>query len=223
MSDETTPTAPIKKSHKKKAAAAPTVQTGGMVLSAEQFLMLMQQQAEILRNNKDADIEAAATINARAMKKALRPENEIAPGVSIYNPKGERDCPRPKPTHIYMLAQYPICDPGNYDTTTWTELELLNRLQPGEYPVTKSDGSEVKVLVKTEFNSGGKPYKTTLFADGKGLAKDDPDQKTNWPPLVQLLTQMITGERPQESYARYQDIIDRLQAENAALKAATAA
>ena len=194
-----------------------TVQSQGYAPTADQWSMLI----DALKSNKAADIEAAATVNARAMKKALRPENEIAPGVSAYNPKGERDFPRPKPTQIFMLARYPICEPGNYDTTTWTEIELLNQIKGGAYMVTKADGTDVEVLVKGETDSAGRPYKMTLFADGKGIQDDD--QKNNWPPLLQILTQMVMGERPDQSFARYQAIIDRQAAELAALKAASAA
>src|SRR4051812_15592244 len=94
--------------------AVAAVEQAGFVPTMAQWQMLI----ETLRGNKEADIEAAATVNARAMKKALRPENEISPMISAYNPKGETEFPRPKPTHIFMLAKYPICDPGNYDTTT---------------------------------------------------------------------------------------------------------
>lgn len=189
------------------AAAQAVVAQAGIAPTAEQWNQLIAA----LASNKAADMEIAATVNAQAMKKALRPENEISPMISVYNPKGETKYPRPKPTHIYMMARYPICDPGNYDTTTWTELELLNQLKPGEYPVTKGDGLDVKVLVKTEFDSAGRPYKTTLFADGRGIRDDE--EKNNWPPLLQILTQIVTGEAPSQSFARYQRIIDDLRAQ----------
>lgn len=193
---------------------------GGGGMTPELFLKAMEKQAEILRSNKDVDEELSARIHAQAMKKALRPENEIAPGISAFNPKGERDHARPKPTHIYMMARYPICDPGNYDTTTWSELELLNQLKAGAYKVTKADGTDVEVLVKTEYDSAGRPYRTTLFADGKGIADDE--QKHNWPPLMQILTQMITGEAPMQSFARYQRVIDEQAARIRELEASAA-
>lgn len=187
-------------------------------MSRAEMMEYMSMLVESLRSNKLADVEMAATIHAQAMKKALRPENEIAPGISAYNPKGEHEHPRPKPTQIYMMAKYPICDPGNYDTTTWTELELLNQVKPGIYPITKMDGTVVSVLVKTDVDGAGKPYKTTLFADGKGLADDE--QKNNWQPLLQILTEIVTGEGPLQSYARYQKRIDDLEAKLAAQTAA---
>jgi hypothetical protein len=194
----------------KAKAVVAAVQAQGIAPTAEQWGVLM----ETLKSNKLADVEVAATINAKAMKKALRPENEIAPGISVYNPRGEQAYPRDKPTHIYMIGPYPICDPGNYDTTTATEIALLNQVRPGMYPVTKSDGSSVRILVKSDQDASNKPYRTVIFADGKGIMDDE--QKNNWGSLIQILTEITTGETPTQSYARYQREIDALKAQLAA-------
>lgn len=222
MNDIDEPIEPVKKkAGRPKRAAAPVgaqmAASAGVALTAEQFMALMNQQAEILRANKQIDIEVAATVNAQAMKKALHPENEIAPGISVYNPLGEHKHPREKPTHIYMIGPYPICDPGNYDTTTATEIALLNRVKAGAYTVTKADGTILQMLVKTETNGAGKPYRTVLFADGKGIA--DEDQKNNWTPLMTILNELVLGETPQASYARMQAQIDELTAKLAATAA----
>lgn len=173
----------------------------------------------VLAGNKEADMEVGATMYARAMKKALRPENETAPDISIYNPRGERDHPRPRPSHIFMQGPYPICSPQDYSTSTATEIALCEALRPGDYMVTKADGTDVKVAIKTDFESNGtKPYRTTIL-----MPMADDDQKANWVPLVQMLTQITTGEQPTASYARMQAIIDKQAAELAALKAAHAA
>lgn len=197
------------------APAVQAVAAAGIAPTAEQWAQMMA----VLAGNKEADMEVAATIHARAMKKALRPENEIAPGISVYNPLGEIAHPRPKPTHIFNQGPYPICSPQDFATVTATEIALCNQLQPGDYMVTKSDGMDVKVTVKTEYESNGtKPYRTTVI-----MPMADDDQKANWVPLVQMLTQILTGEAPHQSYARYQSIIDTQAAEIAALKAASAA
>lgn len=213
MSDDVIGMKPRARKPRPPRAAREAVAAQGIAPTAEQWAALMAT----LAGNKLADIEVAATINAQAMKKALRPENEIAPAISAFNPKGETKYPRPRPRQIYMMARYPICDPGNYDTTTWSEIELLNQLRPGAYMVTKSDGTDVEVLVKGENDSAGRPYKMTLFADGKGIQDDE--QRNNWPSLMQVLTQMVTGEQPAQSFARYQSIIDKQKAELDALKA----
>lgn len=202
---------PGRKSNAERAASA-AVQSAGIAPTAEQWSQLMA----VLSTNKIADMEVAATIHAQAMKKALRPENEVAPGVSVYNPQGERDHPRPKPTHIYMMGPYPIADPGNYDTVTLTEIELLNQLKPGDFQVTKADGTSVKATIKTEYEGDGtKPRRTWLHIP---IANDE--QKESWPPLVQVLSEILTGETPMQSYARYQRIIAEQQAEIARLQGA---
>jgi len=217
--DQTPDESPVKTFGKRKNALkapprAPRAQrpvpAAPETMSREELIAAMQLLVQGMKNNQEADLEVAATIHAQAMKKALRPENEISPMVSAYNPKGETKYPRPKPTQIYMMARYPICDPGNYDTTTWSEIELLNQVKAGAYKVTKSDGMDVEILVSCEKDSAGRPYKTTLFADGKGIMDDE--QKQNWPPLLQILTQIVTGEGPTQSYARYQRIIDQREA-----------
>lgn len=211
----------LKKARAARAAnrAKPQVQevvaAAGIAPTAEQWAQMMA----VLAGNKEADMEVAATIHARAMKKALRPENEISPMISVYNPRGETLYPRPKPTHIFQQGPYPVCSPSDYETVTATEIELCNQLKPGDYLVTKADGTDVKVTIKTDFESNGfKPYRTTII-----MPMADDDQKANWVPLVQMLTQILTGEAPMQSYARYQAVIDRQAAELAALKQQLAA
>lgn len=218
MSDDDTETPAPKKRRRlmqprQPRAVQEVVSQAGFAPTMEQWAVLMEK----LTKNQALDIENAATINAQAMKKALRPENEIAPGVSIFNPAGELKSPRLKPTQIYMLAKYPICDPGNYETTTVTELALLEQLKGGVYKVTKSDGTDVQLMVRQELDAAQKPYKTTLFADGKGL-KDDED-KNNWPPLIQILTEIVTGDGPAKSFSRMAERIAQLEAQLAAAAA----
>lgn len=215
--DMETPTpAPVRKKPGRKPGSAravslPSDAPAGIAPTAEQWAQMMA----VLAGNKEADMEVAATIHARAMKKALRPENETAPDVSIYNPLGERDHPRKRPSHIFMQGPYPICSPQDYATSTATEIALCENLVPGDYMVTKADASAVKVKIKVDYESNGtKPYRTTIL-----MPMADDDQKANWVPLVQLLTEITTGEQPAASFARMQAIIDNLSAENAALKA----
>jgi hypothetical protein len=195
-----------------KAKADPSTQ--GIAPTADQWAQMM----DVLRANKDADQEVAATIHARAMKKALRPENEISPMISVYSyPEGDTLRPRPKPSHIFMQGPFPMASPQDYNTSTVAEIELMNRLQPGDYMVTKADGTAVKVAVKTEFESNGtKPYKTVIH-----MPMQDSQAMSNWVPLLQLLSEIVTGETPQQSFARYQAIIDRQAAEIVSLKQAS--
>ena len=197
LSTDPTPVPTYEHASEAQVAAAP------MGVTPELLTVLFEKLGAVLATNKDADMQSAATLHALAMKKALRPENEISPMISVYNPKGETAYPRPKPTHEYLMGPYPIASPQNYDTATWTEIELLNQLEPGTYQVTKADGTDVKLTVRTLFDaSGKKPVQTTLI-----MPIADDEQKAGWPPLVQLLTQVITGEAPMQSFTRLTSII----------------
>lgn len=214
MSDEMIDAPARKKPGRKPKALVAAAAAAGIAPTAEQWAQMMTT----LAGNKEADLEVAATIHARAMKKALRPENTDSPNISVYNPTGAA---REKPSHIFTCGPYPICDPGNYETTTATEVALLNQVRAGEYPVTKSDGSTIKMLVKTDQDGAGKPYRTVLFADGKGIMDDE--QKNNWGSLFQILNEIVFGETPQRSFERMQRILTTRDAEIAALKQQIAA
>jgi len=165
------------------------------------------QLIETLRTNKMADQTLAAELHAHAMKKALRPENDDHPEISAYNPRGDRDFPRPRPTQAYYLGPYPIASPQDYLTVTMTELELLARLQAGSYQVTKTDNSTALATVQVEMSSDGKtPYRTTIRIP---MANDE--QKANWPPLAQLLMEIVTGESPSTSITKMQRRIAELE------------
>lgn len=179
------------------------------------FAPTMDQWAQLidaLRTNKNADMEVAATLHALAMKKALRPENEQSPMISVFNPKGERDFPRPKPKCEFKLGPFPICDPGDYSSSTWTEIELLNQLVPGVFPVTKSDGSTVKLVVKPEYDTSG--TKLTQMVLLMPIADDE--QKNNYPPLLQILSEVVTGDSAAHNFAQMQARIRELETKLAA-------
>jgi hypothetical protein len=61
--------------------------------------------------------------NAQSTRKALRPEVERAPDISAFNPKGERDHPRPKLIHKVLFAGMEL----DAEELTLGEIELLNR------------------------------------------------------------------------------------------------
>lgn len=61
--------------------------------------------------------------NAQATRKALRPENERHPDVSAFNPKGERDNPRPKLAHKVLFCGMELDE----EELTLGEIELFNK------------------------------------------------------------------------------------------------
>jgi hypothetical protein len=96
--------------------------------------------------------EGTAEANAYAMKKALKPENDPAPMVSVYNPEGDRDHPRPA-----LKCEFTVFNGIPIDGTTDTveELTLFNRLVAGDYWVGKSDGSMMLFKVREHRNDLG--------------------------------------------------------------------
>jgi hypothetical protein len=81
---------------------------------------------------------------AKAFAKAQRPENTTTPEVSTYNPRGERDHPRPALVAGRVTQNGVILD---RDTLTWEEIEAINALTPGEFRIAKSNGSKITMTV----------------------------------------------------------------------------
>jgi hypothetical protein len=98
----------------------------------------------IAQELKQSRIEAP-DLQAKAMKKAMRPSNGSAPWISVFNLRGEKDYPLP-PLKCEIRAPHSI-HPA-YHGLDREEVELFNRLEPGEYHVDLIDGTTAKVYVK---------------------------------------------------------------------------
>lgn len=79
-------------------------------------------------------------------------ENNFPPDISFLNPLGERDNPRPDLKCRIIWAGYE----ETKEALTREEIELLNRVEPGNYWVTKSDGSKVELKVKAKSGNNGR-------------------------------------------------------------------
>ena len=91
----------------------------------EQFDRLI----DAIKGNQTGRVEAEAQIHALAMRKQLRPDNEVHPDISVYNPLGERDHPRPPLKCPMFLGPYPLEE----QTLLLKEITYLNQLEPGTY------------------------------------------------------------------------------------------
>jgi hypothetical protein len=76
-----------------------------------------------------------------ALKKAMVRENAIAPQRSVFNPRGDKDFPKPALKCKMTYGARPL-EP---EMLTREETELLNLLEPGEYPIERADGNLVKM------------------------------------------------------------------------------
>lgn len=113
--------------------------------------------AEALKTIKAGDTGASerlAGIEAFLLhQEKARPHENLfnPPLVSSLNPLGERDHPRPELKCKMIWVGYKMAK----DTLTRQEIELLNRLQPGDYRVTKADGRTIPFKVTPKYTDNG--------------------------------------------------------------------
>jgi len=154
-------------------------QRTGVGFTGDQFDRLI----EAIRGGQTDRVEAEAEIHARAMRKQLRPENETHPDFSVFNPRGERDHPRPQLVCEMFLGPYPL----ERQTLTVKECELLNQLEPGLYDITKADGSVVPFHVIPRLKVDGRTIDRITIA----FPCADDDQKQNFPSFATMLREVV--------------------------------
>lgn len=180
-----------------KPAESPRLVT----LTEEQFNRLLAQGGGA---GKD---DVFAKQLAEAHRQAIRPENPIAPGISVYNPLGERDHPNPP-----LLAKtYQNGIELEHESLSRDEITLINRLTPGDYKITKADLTQVKFLVRDEADGNGVVQKRHLAFPCKDL-----EDRLGLPGIVPMLREVL-GETLTSAD------LERLQAQNAVLTAKLAA
>ena len=114
---------------------------------------------ETAKQAREADKQLDADRQAKAQKRAMKPENEHHPGKSVFAyPEGDVERPRPQFECRTLYAGHKL----DHDTSLAREIELVNQVQlPGKYPVEKSDGSIATVEVEIERDHAGKATKKT--------------------------------------------------------------
>jgi hypothetical protein len=152
---------------------------GAATFSGDQFERLI----DAIRGNQSDRVEAEASIHALAMKKQLRPENDTCPEVSVFNPRGERDHPRPDLRCEIAIGPYLL----EKQTLLSKEIEYLNQLEPGSYDVTKGDGTIVPFHVIPTYRLDGRTVEKLVIS----FPCADDDQKQNYPPFTQMLKEVI--------------------------------
>ena len=172
-----------------------------MALTQDQFTALLAAVRGSASSSDQSDrleqiLLKTAEMSAEAMKKSLNPENKEHPGKSVFSyPDGDRAMPRPVVPHELFWNGFPVhLFPETYH---WLELEMLARLQPGEYYVSKAnDEAAQKVSVKGERDANGKITKVVVEIAGIGR-----DEMRAAPPTVVWLYQMLNSDRPRgETY-----------------------
>lgn len=130
---------------KPMAQTEQTTQSAPVTLTQEQFAQLL---AAVGGGGGGMTAEGLAEALAKSQKR----ENAHSPMVSVFNPRGETEHPRP------MFAAKAVLQNGmklDRDTLSWEEIEGINALPPGDWRVTKADGTSCPFIVKhTKGNDG---------------------------------------------------------------------
>jgi hypothetical protein len=118
------------------------------------FLAAFKALLETMKTSAPADAERAAIEAERLLLEQERlkremPENKQSPGISVYSyPEG--DLLRPKPA--LKCKMFWVNRELTPETLTPLEIELLNKLEPGDYRVMKTDGVVIPFTVRAKRN-----------------------------------------------------------------------
>lgn len=195
-------------------APAPVVATAdpNMAQVLMQAMALMQQMAADKSGDKDKQDATLSLIEKLITK--THPENVDHPGLSVYSyPEGNVARPKPDLKCKMFWVGYEL----KTDTLTPSELELLNRLQPGEFRVTKADGTGIPFRVEAKksdaLDAQGRPAVEALsiWFPCKG------DARQNHLSMTSYLQQVLGDAIPTMAEAMAE--LTRLKAELASARA----
>ncbi len=130
----------------------------------------------------DAQREIADGQNA-ANRKIHRPENSEVPKISAFNLRGDKDFPRPD-LKCPMFIPYP----AYRDDLTREEIELLNLLEPGDYPIELNDGMMVTMTVTETLNLDKKGVSRMVLSHPTAFKNDN---HRNLIPKARMLREML--------------------------------
>lgn len=150
------------------------------------LLVLMQGMMETMKALVNTQVEGNKGA-ADALRRSQDPSNPFAPDVSVFNPRGERDHPRPQ-----LKCRMFLPWEAERESMTREEIELLNLLEPGDYYVRRNDESKMLVGIKTNTNPNTGQYDRLLMNSETGFNND-----YHWlvPPLRNMLRQIL-DQRP---------------------------
>jgi len=131
--------------------------------------------------------QASSTATAEAIRRSQDPSNPFAPNVSVFNPRGERDHPRPA-----LKCRMFLPWEAEVESLTREEIELLNLLEPGEYFIKRNDESRILITIAATTNPNNGRFDKLLMNSETGFNND-----YHWliPPLRNMLRQIL-AQRP---------------------------
>lgn len=156
---------------------------------AAEVLELAKLQAQ----SRTAQAAETQTATAKAMQKAMKPENQTHPGISALSyPEGDVAKPRPALPFEFYWNAYPVHKFP--ETQHWRELELMAQVKPGEYTVMRRDFTPMTVTVKGDHDATGKLTKVEVeFPISRA-------ERALVPPQVVLLYQLVHPDNPRKRF-----------------------
>lgn len=155
-------------------------------LSSIKLLLESVRGSDNVATKERAAIEVERLLLEQERLKREMPENKQSPGISVYSyPEG--DYARPKaPLKCKMFW---VGYEEKLETLTPIEADLLNRLEPGNYRVTKTDGSSIPFTVTAKYTNAGTLEELAVwFPCKKGDDRHNHNSKTSY-------CQQALGER----------------------------
>lgn len=142
---------------------------------------------------------------AQALKQSKPASNKRGPDASVFNPQGQKDHPMP-PLAFDVLAPWPMTR-GNYHPLTSEEVQLMNRITPGDCTIELTDDSQVRCSIIATNNVNSGKIERLAF-----MGQRDPDsnsyltlfskeRKSVFPSMVKILHQILDQQG-----TRYDDI-----------------
>lgn len=164
----------------------------------DKFQMLLEVLAS--KQAQGFDMDALKTVltetqnaTAKAMQKALKPENADHPAISAFSkPKGDVADPKAVLPFEFFYNGYP--SHMFLETEHWREVELMAQVVPGEYSVLRKDGSKMAVTVKGERDADNKVTKI--------LVEFPVSREDKWlvPPKSVVLYQIVYSDNPRKRF-----------------------
>ncbi len=143
-------------------------------------------------------------IQNRSLKQTASKNNARAPEISVYNPQGQKDYPMPV-LQCEVLMPWPLRASDMNGGLTYEEVELMNKIKPGEYVLELLDGTAVQCCVLGTKNTiTGKIERLAFMGQFDAEARNystlfSKERRNIMPSMVSTLKQVI-DQMPDASY-----------------------
>jgi hypothetical protein len=143
---------------------------------------LMEKLVNVLERvamGQQRSTEAATAALARGKD----PSNLFAPEQSVFNPRGERDYPRPD-----LKCKMHLPWEAEKESLTREEIQLLNLLEPGEFRIKRNDNSWIGIKIEGRINPNSNQLEVLFMNSETGF---NDDYAWLMPPLPNILRQIL--------------------------------